>query len=357
MLPYDEYLTLSHSFNDEDRARTAHLTALCFLDHQGPADERQALYEAMVAFLSDPADVVRAALAYGLIGSPEAPRPILLVLLRDAPPIARAVAQCAVALTEGDLLLAIADGNEHLCAAIARRPHLSRRLVSALLAGGRPDVFLVLAARADVVLAAETLEALARHALAGSDALRLALLGRADLPADVRMTLLSKSVTPEAAPLTPEALPPSPTAPEAGSLATPAPAAPQPKSVGGVYLLRLLIEGDMGSFAARLAGAACLPSGRTESLLRSAVPQVLRGLFDRCGIEPVLLDTLVTGVLHARSVDFGADPACRRLVAAALINDLTAEHGLAMPSELRIIVDYLERQVQQLTRTETRRAA
>ena len=89
MVAYLDFVALSRSGDSEARGQAAHLAAMAYLNHTGPADEHAALYAALIGFLDDPSVKVRAALAYGLLHAHDAPRPILLALLRDSPVIAR----------------------------------------------------------------------------------------------------------------------------------------------------------------------------------------------------------------------------------------------------------------------------
>ena len=104
MVAYQEFVSLSHSQVSEDRGSAAHLSAHAYLHHSGPADEHAALYAALIGFLDDPSVKVRAALAYGLLHSNEAPRPIMLALLHDSAIIARAVIQYSPVLIDAALL-------------------------------------------------------------------------------------------------------------------------------------------------------------------------------------------------------------------------------------------------------------
>jgi uncharacterized protein (DUF2336 family) len=101
MVAYQRYVQLSQSRNSEERGQAAHLAALAYLGHKGPADEQAALYAALMSFLDDPSVKVRAALAYGLLHSEHAPRPIMLSLAQDAPVISRAVVQFSPVLLDG----------------------------------------------------------------------------------------------------------------------------------------------------------------------------------------------------------------------------------------------------------------
>src|SRR6185312_13941027 len=104
MVAYHDFVALSQSGDSEARGQAAHLAAQAYLMHAGPADEHAALYAALIGFLDDPSVKVRAALAYGLLHSNEAPRPIMLALLHDSAIIARAVIQYSPVLIDADLI-------------------------------------------------------------------------------------------------------------------------------------------------------------------------------------------------------------------------------------------------------------
>src|ERR1700709_1701008 len=133
MVAYHQFVELSQSGDSEERGQAAHLAALAYLAHSGPADEQAALYAALINFLDDPSVKVRAALAYGLLHTTAAPRPILLALLQDSAVIARAVAQYSPALIEADLIPCIRHAEPAMLLAIAMRERLSARLAETLL--------------------------------------------------------------------------------------------------------------------------------------------------------------------------------------------------------------------------------
>src|SRR5688572_26029963 len=139
MVAYQDFVALSQSRDSEERGQAAHLAAMAYLNHYGPADEHAALYAALIGFLDDPSVRVRGALAYGLLHAAEAPRPILLALLQDSPVISRAVVQYSPALVDADLMALIRGADEAMLMATATRERLSQRVAEALVAkGGRP---------------------------------------------------------------------------------------------------------------------------------------------------------------------------------------------------------------------------
>ena len=130
MVAYHDFVALSQSGDSEARGQAAHLAAQAYLQHVGPNDEHAALYAALIGFLDDPSVRVRAALAYGLLHAPEAPRPILLALLQDSEVISRAVAQYSPALIDADHKIL------HFNEAYVRLVGLSKREVKRRVAEG-----------------------------------------------------------------------------------------------------------------------------------------------------------------------------------------------------------------------------
>src|SRR5690606_40609986 len=168
MVAYQEFVSLSRSSDSEERGSAAHLSALAYLHHTGPADEHAALYAALIGFLDDSSVKVRAALAYGLLHSQQAPRPIMLALLHDSAIIARAVMQYSPVLIDADLIGLIKTLDLPMLVAVSQRAVLSQRLVAAIVARGHNTVTLKLLRRKDVVfgdgLLMELAEALADQA-------------------------------------------------------------------------------------------------------------------------------------------------------------------------------------------------
>src|SRR5436190_1658687 len=150
MVAYQDFVALSRSGDSEERGRAAHLAAQAYLMHTGPADEHAALYAALIGFLDDPSVRVRAALAYGLLHTYDAPRPILLALLQDSQVIAKAVAQYSPALIDADLIGLIKSTDLVMLTAVALRETISARVADALIARNERSVTLKLLPRDDV---------------------------------------------------------------------------------------------------------------------------------------------------------------------------------------------------------------
>src|SRR5690606_19172863 len=192
MVGYQDFVALSQSRDSEERGRAAHIAALAYLDYSGPADEHAALYAALIGFLDDPSVKVRAALAYGLLHSAEAPRPIILALLQDSPIISRAVLQYSPVLVDADLIGPVRQAELPVIVAIAQRQNLSPRIAAALIARGHKSLCLRLLRRKEICIAANVLSELATSL--GEDAeLRGALLARRELPAPARLVLVQRA--------------------------------------------------------------------------------------------------------------------------------------------------------------------
>ena len=104
MVAYQDFVALSQSGDSEERGQAAHLAALAYLAPYRPRRRaRRALCRAD-RLSRRSFGPVRAALAYGLLHTTDAPRPILLALLQDSAVISRAVAQYSPALIDADLI-------------------------------------------------------------------------------------------------------------------------------------------------------------------------------------------------------------------------------------------------------------
>ena len=362
MIGYGEFMALSQSPDSEERGMAAHLAALAYLNHKGPADEQAALYAALFGFLEDRSVKVRAALAYGLLHSAQAPRPLMLALLQDAAVIARAVMQHSPALVDADLL-ALARGapvDELVC--LAQRENLSARLADALLVRGIVEVDLVVLRRGELALGAERLRD--KAAVSGNiPAIRGALLARADLPADVRLALVEAAGQAIAGlrivkgAIAPERLARLLRNAEDAALARIGERDAQGEAADGFarhvidtgrlntrLLMHAMVHGQAMFFAACCAALAQLPQRKVFAVLGSGSRTALNALFVRCGLEPGVRNLFARLIDYARSVDLADDLAARHYVVNALTEDLLAEHDGAVPDELAEAFAYLGEQ-------------
>jgi uncharacterized protein (DUF2336 family) len=366
MVAYPDFVALCASNDSEERGQAAHLAALAYLGHTGPADEQAALYSALIGFLDDPSPRVRGALAYALLHAREAPRPILLALLRDTPVIARAVAQFSPALIDADLGNLIAEADAAMLLAIALRERLSARLVEALLAEDDSAVTLRLAARPDAPISEQRLRALAAGAGAANPALRGALLGRKDLPAEARLILVEAATAAlRAARIVAGAIAPhrlqgilrdstdaalatiGETEARSGAGKRATPYASQVVGAARVstrVMLHAVIHGQVLFFAACLAELAEMPPRKVFGLLDTGSRTALNALLKRCGLSAPVRNLLARLICHARANDVADDVTARHFVVTAVTEELIVEHEGDIPPELEEAFAYLSEQ-------------
>jgi uncharacterized protein (DUF2336 family) len=362
MVAYQDFVALSQSRDSEERGRAAHLAALAYLNHYGPADEHAALYAALINFLDDPSVRVRGALAYGLLHAMEAPRPILLALLQDSAVIARAVVQYSPALVDTDLLAVIRGGDAALLMAVAQRETLSPRVAEALVATSDRAVLMAVLGRPDAALAATTFRALARGPGATDAEIRGLLLDREDLPADARLLLvkavavaltelrivsgaiapnrlgrLLRDATDTALTAIGEAEAASGRAPYAAELI-------DAEQVSTRVMLHALVQGHVLFFADCIGQLSGVVREKVFTLLDRGSRAALNALFARCGLSEPVRNLLARLIVHARSADLADDLAARHFVVTALTEELIADHAGAIPAELEEAFSYLSEQ-------------
>ncbi|KQU96537.1 DUF2336 domain-containing protein [Devosia sp. Root105] len=362
MVAYQDFVALSQSRDSEERGQAAHLAAMAYLNHYGPADEHAALYAALIGFLDDPSVRVRGALAYGLLHAVEAPRPILLALLQDSPVIARAVVQYSPALVDADLMALIRGADEAMLMATATRERLSQRVAEALVArGGRP-LLAKLLDRPDVPFSPTMLRQVADREGADDAELRGLLLARDDLPADARLVLVqavavalrsTRMVSGAVAPhrlerLLRDATDTALTAiGEQEAAAGRAPYAAElveAEFVSTRVMLHAIVQGHVLFFADCVAQLSETPRDKVFTLLEHGSRSALNALFSRCGLSEAVRNMLARLIFHARAADLADDLAARHFVVTALTEELIVEHDGVIPPELEEAFAYLSEQ-------------
>jgi len=371
MVAYPDFVSLSQSSNSDDRGSAAHLSAIAYLNHVGPADEQAALYAALIGFLDDPSVKVRAALAYGLLHSAEAPRPIMLALLHDSAVIARAVLQYSPVLIDADLFGLVRTLELPMLVALSQRDSISPRLAAALIARGDVDLTTRLLRRIEIALGDKLLGELA-IGLGDIPEARGALLARRDLPASARLHLVQKVTEAlRGARMVKGALSAdrlgrvlrdsTDTAISAIGEREAVKASPAYVSelivndaVNTRILLHAVVTGHVMFFADCLAELAQAPRAKVFSLLESGSRPALNALLARCGLGDGIRNLLARLVLHARASDLADDAAARHYVVTALTEELIAEHAGAIPEELEEAFAYLSEQNIMLARKAAR---
>lgn len=371
MVAYQDFVALCRG-NSEERGQAARLAAKAFLGHTGPADEHAALYAALIGFLDDPSVKVRAALAYGLLHAPEAPRPILLALLQDSAVISRAVAQYSPALIDVDLLGLIGVADAPMLQAIAMRERISGRLAEALIARGDRSATLKLLRRPDVRVPGDLLRTIAVEQGVGDAEVRGALLDRDDLPASARLVLVetvaaalanARIVKGAIAPkrldrlirsATDSALTAIGEREASGGRAPYALDLVNSDRVSTRVMLHAIVSGHVLFFADCVAGLCETPRDKVFTLLETGSRAALNALLARCGIKDAVRNMIARLIFLARSADLADDVAARHFVVTALTEELIVEHAGAIPAELEEAFAYLSEQNVTLARRAAR---
>ncbi|MGV8951278.1 MAG: DUF2336 domain-containing protein [Cypionkella sp.] len=371
MVAYKDFVLLSQSRDSEERGSAAHLAAMAYLNHDGPADEQAALYAALINFLDDPSVKVRAALAYGLLHANTAPRPIMLALLHDSSIIARAVVQYSPVLIDADVMGLVGNFDLAMLLALCQRAKVSERLATALVARGERAVTLRLLRRPEICMGAALLHQLAQSHSDDAE-MRGALLGRKDLPASSRALLVQRvAVALSAARIVKGALAGdrlerllrnsgdtalstigereavmAKTAFAAGLIGA--------DQLNTRLLLHAVVTGHVMFFADCLAELAQTPRDKVFSLLENGSRPALNALLARCGLGEGMRDLFAKLVMHARAADLADDAAARHYVVTALTEELIVDHDGAIPAELEEAFAYLSEQNVQLARKAAR---
>lgn len=362
MVAYQDFVALSQSRDSEERGQAAHLAAMAYLNHYGPADEHAALYAALIGFLDDPSVRVRGALAYGLLHAMEAPRPILLALLQDSAVISRAVVQYSPALVDADLMGVIRSGDEAMLLAVATREQLSPRVTEALIEhGGRP-LIVALLSRSGVPFSEAMLRRIATNEATEDAQLRGLLLDRDDLPADARLVLVQaiaaalratrivngavaaprlerilRDATDTALTSIGETEAAAGRAPYAATLV-------DSERVSTRVMIHAIVQGHVLFFADCVATLSNVPRQKVFTLLESGSRAALNALFSRCGLAASVRNMLSRLIFHARAADLADDLAARHFVVTALTEELIVDHGGVIPLELEQAFAYLSEQ-------------
>ena len=180
-----EFLAWTQNASAGRRAEATTALARTYLYGDLTADEAWEAKTALLTLLDDPSPMVRRALAETCAASARTPRPLVVALSCDVPEVARPVLARSPVLTDADLVDAAALGDETTRAVIAARHHLTHAVSGALAEIGDRDTLVVLARNPTAkITAGRMLRMVERF---GAEAgLREALLGRADLPPEVR---------------------------------------------------------------------------------------------------------------------------------------------------------------------------
>jgi uncharacterized protein (DUF2336 family) len=293
-----DFLQWVRSAPASERAEATSALARAYLYSDLSPDDLAAAEGAMLMQLDDPSPLVRRALADALAASPSAPPAIVIALAADQPQIASPVYALSPLFVDADLVDAVATGAPAVQAAIASRSVLPRSVAAAIAEVGTAESCLLLVENRNADIAPFSLNRVVER-FGHLAAIRESLLGRDDIPAATRQTLVIKLSEALAGFVTGcawlDADRADRIAREACEKATVTIAADTPESelrplirhlrasgqLTAGLILRSLLSGNIALFEEALAELTDLPIARISGLVHDRGSVGLRALFDK----------------------------------------------------------------------------
>ena len=299
----------------------------------------------LTGFLDDPSPDVRRSLAEALASAAEAPHHIVLALADDCAAVSCMVLSRSPVLTDAELIDCAATAEPAAQAAIASRTDLSAPVAAALSEIAAAEALVVLAGNRAARLPGFAVRRMVeRHGQSAE--LRQALLSRDDLPASVRVDLVTATADALAAFVTGrnwlscERM--KRVALEAGDKAAVTIASVEGDSrcelvahlrqngrLSSGFALRAILSGKIELFKAILVELSGMPAFRVDGLARQCDSTGFATLYRKCGLPVDLLPAFRIALGAAREADWtkghevGLSRAAieRVLVACAAINN------------------------------------
>lgn len=296
-----QFLSWFDSAPPDRRAEAAHALARAYLYSDVSDEARRDMEAAMTILLEDPSPDVRFALADALAVQERAPRHIILALAADHADIATIVLNGSPVFIDLELVDIVASADIVRQLAIARRSPLGSTVAAAIAEIGPSEACEALLDNGDATIAALSLRRIAER-YGDCASLRDRLFARADLPADIRQTLvrrlgdllgelvIGKSWLGEARAraVTREACERATVRIAANAATDDLPALVEHLRLTGqlntVLLLRALSAGQIGFFERALASLARLPVERVAVHMRGGRSAALTGLYRKAGL-------------------------------------------------------------------------
>ena len=294
------FLAWAQSADEEARAQGASTLARAYLYSDLDPSVRAEAAVAMSALTADPSVLVRRTLGEALCRAHDAPRMVILALAADEPEAAAAVLQYSPVLTDADLVECVAAGDGAVQTTLARRPNLPPRATAALAETGRLDVILALIGNLETNLPTDLLHAVLTR-FNDDASVRDALLERASLPAALRARIAvaaakdlaveasqwmaserAERVAREARDQAISAIASSCRPEERAELAR---ALRVSGALTPALLLRSLLGGQYGLFAAAMAELSGLPAPRVAAFILEPKGQGFAALARRAGLK------------------------------------------------------------------------
>jgi uncharacterized protein (DUF2336 family) len=353
------------------RAEATSALARAYLYSELSPDDLAAAEGAMLILLDDPSPLVRRSLADALAASPSAPPAVVLALADDQPQIAAPVLALSPLFIDADLVDAVATGGGAAQAAIASRAGLPRSVAAAIAEVGTAESCLLLLENSDADIAPFSVDRVVeRHGHLA--AIRELLLGRDDLPAATRLTLVAKlSETLAGFVVEREWLDADRAhriAREACEKATITLAAETPTTqvrplirhlrvtgqLTAGLILRALLSGNVALFEEALAELADLPVARVSDFVHDHSSAGLRALFDKAGLPPSSYPAFKEAIEAMREGGFMGEPGGAARLKRRMIERVLTRCEDEAPDELAPLLTLLRRFATEAAREEAR---
>jgi uncharacterized protein (DUF2336 family) len=184
------YLEWSQRASAEDRALAVGILAEIYLGGDLAPDDRRSAEAALTLALDDPAVIVRKTLAELIGGTERIARHIIVTLARDVPEVAQIVLANSPLLHDAELIEALSHGSPLMHLALAQRTHVSTAVAAAIADRGALNAVLALLENEGAEVPESCLKRLIER-FGNEGGLREILLSRTDLPAAIRVTLVT----------------------------------------------------------------------------------------------------------------------------------------------------------------------
>ncbi len=309
-----------------DTARTALVSGLYDLSHEiaDPSPEGGAAAVDLVLEIIKRSSVnVRQLLGERLARDPAAPKNLVLTLARDQIAVAYAVLLESPVIEEGELLAILREKPPEFQLTTLQREDVSETIAAAAVETGDPRRMRWLVENPNAAIARDTMERLVEAARA-EPALQKPLVGRADLPKDLAVTMssfvpdeLQKKLV-ERHRIDPKALP---QAPAPATPVEPAPldlkkwlrAVPQ-EDLNFELLLNTIRAGKAAEFEALLARFSRISMEAASQIMRSATGEGLAVALKATGVDRSAFATVYILCRKAREAGSASSSALTRAI-------------------------------------------
>ncbi len=371
------FLVWSQTASAGDRAEAVSALARAALYGELADGETRAAWLALTSSLDDPSPVVRRALSEALAGAADAPRHLVVALAADQSDVAAPVLARSSVLGEADLIDCAAIGDAFAQTAIALRPGLTAPVAAAIAEVGAREALIALAINTAAELRPFSMKRMIERF--GDDAeLREALLARSDLPLALRHDLAVATSAALAAFVTArgwlggeraERLAREARDKAAVIIAAEAAQAPGAASLElarhlraagrltPALLLRALLSGDGGFFAAALGDLGGVSTQRVAGLMRDPGGAGFAALYARAGLPQALAPAFRAAVAAARSAPPQAPDGRLSLPLASAVVDACADAGGDLGKTLALLRRFEVEAAREEARLEVERMA